>query len=266
MCSIPLRPVLHVLRLDLLPPARRMPIFEQLVMEEALFRSDERNWCILNRGMPGAQVVMGISGKPEKLLNVEAVQRDSVPVIKRFTGGGTVVVDRGTLFATLIANTDAIPGAPAYPQPIMEWSQQFYAPVFQRGFGRDFAFELRENDYVSVRPDGCKLKFGGNAQSISRNRFVHHTSFLWDWDAACMEYLQLPAKRPEYREDRTHSDFLLRLRDAAPAPEDASDGELLLRHIEFELGNWFDVHTASLSDATAALAGDHRKGTRFVEV
>lgn len=42
-------------------------------------------------------------------------------------------------------------------------------------------------------------KFGGNAQSITKNRWVHHTSFLWDYEAKNMSYLKLPAKAPQYR-------------------------------------------------------------------
>jgi hypothetical protein len=47
-------------------------------------------------------------------------------------------------------------------------------------------FALRENDYVL----GAH-KIGGNAQSISKNRWVHHTSFLWDFESTRMEYLQV---------------------------------------------------------------------------
>ncbi len=36
-------------------------------------------------------------------------------------------------------------------------------------------------------------KFGGNAQSITRQRFCHHTSFLWTVDAdALSRYLKMP--------------------------------------------------------------------------
>lgn len=42
-------------------------------------------------------------------------------------------------------------------------------------------------------------KFGGNAQSITKNRWVHHTSFLWDYDVSNMDYLKLPMRAPEYR-------------------------------------------------------------------
>lgn len=42
-------------------------------------------------------------------------------------------------------------------------------------------------------------KFGGNAQSITRGRFLHHTSFLWDYQDARMAYLRHPDRAPAYR-------------------------------------------------------------------
>jgi hypothetical protein len=74
------------------------------------------------------------------------------------------------------------------------------------------SFRLRENDYVLG-----ERKMGGNAQSIGKNGFLHHTSFLWDYDADNMEYLMLPSKRPEYRGERSHRDFLIKLAEAYPA-------------------------------------------------
>lgn len=42
-------------------------------------------------------------------------------------------------------------------------------------------------------------KFGGNAQSIIKDRFLHHTSFLWDYQDFRMAYLKLPQRAPTYR-------------------------------------------------------------------
>lgn len=67
-------------------------------------------------------------------------------------------------------------------------------------------FALRENDYVF----GAK-KMGGNAQSIVKDGWLHHTSFLWDYDVSNMEYLTIPEKQPEYRSNRRHDDFLIQL-------------------------------------------------------
>ena len=54
---------------------------------------------------------------------------------------------------------------------------------------------------------------GGNAQSITSGAWLHHTSFLWDYINDHMEYLALPDKRPAYRGDRKHDDFLVKLKD-----------------------------------------------------
>ncbi|XP_019053415.1 PREDICTED: putative lipoate-protein ligase A isoform X2 [Nelumbo nucifera] len=166
------------------------PILHQLYLEEQLLRTSSENWCVINDGTNIPTIVMGISGKPSELLEVRSVLQDQVPVVRRFSGGGTVIVDHGTLFVTFICNKNAVPGVQPYPQPIMSWSSTLYNEVFQ-GIGH---FHLRENDYVFGN-----RKFGGNAQSITKNRWVHHTSFLWDYEARNMAYLKLPMRTPKYR-------------------------------------------------------------------
>lgn len=184
-----------------------VPILQQLHLEEQLLRTSSENWCIINDGTNDPTIVMGISGKPAQLLKLDSVLNDRIPVIRRYTGGGTVVVDCGTVFVTFICNKDAVPGLQPYPRPIMSWSSLLYALVF-RGFGD---FSLRENDYVFGNH-----KFGGNAQSITKNRWIHHTSFLWDYEARNMAYLKLPARAPEYRVARDHLEFICRMKDYMP--------------------------------------------------
>ena len=43
------------------------------------------------------------------------------------------------------------------------------------------------------------VKFGGNAQAITKQRFLHHTSLLWDYKKERMKLLKHPAKIPDYR-------------------------------------------------------------------
>lgn len=61
---------------------------------------------------------------------MEEVRREGCPVIRRFSGGGTVVVDHHTLFITLICNQEAVPSVPLYPRPIMKWTEELYRPMF----------------------------------------------------------------------------------------------------------------------------------------
>ncbi|KAJ6795420.1 uncharacterized protein M6B38_331085 [Iris pallida] len=191
-------PLINLIRLN------SFPILNQLHLEEKLLRTTSGNWCIVNDGAIPPTIVMGVSGKLPELVNLDLALRDNIPVVRRFSGGGTVIVDDGTIFVTLICNKNAVPGLQPYPQPIMSWTGQMYGDVFH-GSGD---FRLRENDYAF----GAR-KFGGNAQSITKNRWVHHTSFLWDYDAKNMEYLKLPAKAPEYRSSRGHMEFLCRMKE-----------------------------------------------------
>lgn len=182
------------------------PILEQLQIEEALLRADTGDWCLINSGSPPA-IVMGISGIPEKLLHVEKVKKDRIPLIKRYSGGGTVFVDPETIFVTFICNTSTFEEVAPNPKAIMQWSEGVYKPFFPN-------FSLRENDYVFG-----ERKFGGNAQYIQKGRWLHHTSFLWNFDPKNMEYLRLPEKRPTYRGERSHADFLCTLSSAFSGKE-----------------------------------------------
>ena len=106
------------------------PIYDQLLLEEALLRTDGRNWCIINDGSPPA-IVLGISGKKEELVDCARAEKDQIPLIKRFSGGGTVIVDKNTLFVTFICQKE-MHDFPAYPEPILRWHETLYRDVFDR--------------------------------------------------------------------------------------------------------------------------------------
>lgn len=193
---------------------QQCPILEQLRLEEALLRADQRNWCLIHL-RPSEAIVMGISAKPEEVINFNKMQEEPIPLIRRFSGGGTVLIDENCVMATFICNQAEL-GVPCFPQPVFRWSEAFYRPVFE-----GFEFSLRENDYVINH-----RKFGGNAQYMMKNRWLHHTSFLWDYSPEKMDYLKMPSKRPQYRQQRSHSEFLCKLNAYFPHLEEFS-GKLL---------------------------------------
>lgn len=250
-------------------------------------------------------IIMGIGGKPENLLNIPKVKKDGVVVIKRFSGGGTVVVDHSSLWTTFIGRTNDFPNVPPYPKNIMKWSaDEIFHHVFQ-GMGknnnsndsmsnslnmngnttnhikrktlimdtkscglasvqnkqRDFfipdpsnrtestlsnlKFELRENDYVLG-----EHKMGGNAQSITNGAWLHHTSFLWDYSATNMEYLSLPQKRPDYRGDRQHDDFLIKLKSVyGDIHGDREGKQIFFSCVKSASEKAFELQEVNLSEA-----------------
>lgn len=233
-------PTLHVLQLE------NFPIWDQLKLEEALVRTDHRNWCVVNSGSPQA-IVMGISNVPAQMIDLERLQQSPIPVIKRFSGGGTVAVDEDTLFVSFICQHGAASIEP-YPEAIMRWSSQFYTPLLP-----DFA--LRENDYVI----GSR-KFGGNAQYLRKNCWLHHSTLLWDFRDKSMDYLTLPSRKPLYRESRGHADFLCRLKDYLGCRQKFLD--LLLEQISTQ----FELKVVSYEEVEAVLARPHRQVTAIQTV
>ncbi|CAI0454050.1 unnamed protein product [Linum tenue] len=267
-----------------------MPILDQLNLEEKLLRTTSDNWCIVNDGANAPTVVMGVSGKPAELLELESVIGDNVPVIKRFTGGGTVIVDEGTIFVTLICNKDAVPKVQPYPRSIMSWSGKLYDEVFQ-GIGD---FQLRENGKQKLSIRNCfetlpspphylfasamqpifqcskswcfvllpdyvfgNRKFGGNAQSITKDRWIHHTSFLWDYEDRNMTYLKLPSRAPEYRSARDHTEFVCRMR------EYLQRSAFIDKTIK-ALDNYFMVQPATPADVNSCQVAKFAHSTRLL--
>lgn len=201
-------------------------IEEQLRIEEHLLRHDQRNWCLINEGSTPT-IVMGISGKREELIDEEKRIQLGIPLIKRFSGGGTVVVDQDTLFVTFIFQKETHPFD--FPEPIMRWNGEFLEKAFVIP-----GFKFKENDFVIG-----ERKCGGNAQYIRKKRFLHHTSFLWDYQDERMDLLLHPKKTPAYRNGRTHQDFVCRLKDHAPSKE------YLIEGLKTELNKRYQVETSS---------------------
>ena len=51
---------------------------------------------LFNTHVPSVAIVLGFSAKVPELVNLELAANDRIPLIRRYTGGGTVVVDNST--------------------------------------------------------------------------------------------------------------------------------------------------------------------------
>lgn len=232
--------MIHLLHL------KNVPIFEQLRLEEALLRLDKNNWCLLNEGSPRA-IVMGVSGKEHELVDIKQLKKAKIPLIRRFSGGGAVIVDENTVFATFICQKE-LHEFPPFPERILQWSAEFYRQALQLP-----TFVLRENDYALDH-----LKCGGNAQYLRKDRWLHHTTFLWDFEDANMSYLFHPKKTPKYREGRSHLEFLCRLKDSIPSKE-----ETLIR-IKEGLKKRYQIKTPPIEEVLLLTQQEHRHSTHYV--
>ena len=65
---------IHISRIKVLR-AINLPILQQLYLEEQLLRLTQSNWLVTNHCRDKPTVVMGMSGKPHKLVNVELAKQ-----------------------------------------------------------------------------------------------------------------------------------------------------------------------------------------------
>lgn len=213
---------------------QNVAIFDQLTYEEYLLRDTHDNICLINHGSTPA-IVMGISGKLEELVDSQQAKKLNIPIIKRYSGGGTVVIDENTLFVTFIFNAKQI-DVLGFPEHIYKFTETIYKDVF-----KDLPFELKQNDYTLE-----DRKCGGNAQYIKKDRWLHHTSFLYDYNDQLMALLKHPKKTPLYRQQREHADFICKLKDSLASKQ------ALFKPLINTLSTHFDIvsHHTLMEDFT----------------
>lgn len=150
----------------------------------------------------GYFVVLGYGKKVQEEVHEEACARRSVPILRRCSGGGTVLQGPGCLNFALVLPIDSdsaletITGANAL---IMQTHRDCLAELL----GGDVGIEGVSDLVLEGR------KFSGNAQRRKRRSLLFHGSFLLNFDLALIsELLPVPTQQPGYRANRAHADFL----------------------------------------------------------
>jgi lipoate---protein ligase len=219
----------------------RLNVFEQLQLEEALLRTDDRNWCLVNIGSTES-IVLGISSEKKD----HVIESCPLPIIKRYSGGGSVVVDKNTIFISFIFSKRTHDFS--YPEQILKHFERFYKNAFKIN-----NFHLRENDFAIGN-----YKCAGNAMYIKKDRWLFHSTFLWDYNEKLMNYLLYPPKTPKYRKKREHRDFLCKLNNHFPSFNYFIS--LLDKHIH----KIYEIQITNLKKTKSILNISHRKSTRFL--
>lgn len=175
-----------------------------LGLDEALARSAWATGRHLLRfwwGGPPA-VVMGSNEQREQVADVKSCASVGVAVLKRCTGGGTVLETGGVL------NYSLVTPAPDHLN-------------LKAGFrqGTDVICAILAAFGLTGTPQGTSdvtvgdRKISGNAQARRWKSVLVHGTLLVDFDFDLAEkVLRHPVREPEYRHKRSHREFLTTLR------------------------------------------------------
>lgn len=178
-------------------------------------------------------VVVGYGNRIETEVNIPACNTRGISVLRRSTGGGTILQGPGCLNYALILKIDpdgplrTITGANRF---IMERNRTAIDRLLSgighpaSGIGHHASEIPGPMVAVSGHTDlTCAgLKFSGNAQRRRKHALLFHGTFLLGMDLQLIgTVLPLPSRQPEYRRNRQHSEFLANLPLSADAVKSA---------------------------------------------
>ena len=162
-------------------------------------------------------VVVGYTGKLAEEVSLERCREMQIPVLRRCSGGGTVVQGKGCLNYSLvapIAEGESLTGIAQTNCAVM----QANARALTRAIGAGSTPATRRGITDLTIGD---LKFSGNAQRRKRHFFLFHGTFLLDFDLSLIpQILREPKVQPEYRAQRSHENFITNLKIPAQAVKD----------------------------------------------
>ena len=146
-------------------------------------------------------VVLGRSCRPAEEVHLQACRRDGVPILRRASGGGTVLQGPGCLSYAFVLPLDLHPQL-ADIRSTYRFILGRIAVSLHR-WEPATAFQGISDLAISER------KISGNAQRRQRRALLFHGTILHRMQGEVIErYLKQPARQPDYRRDRSHAAFL----------------------------------------------------------
>jgi lipoate-protein ligase A len=177
---------------------------ENLALDEALLLEAEagRGGEVLHVWeWPAYAVVLGAGGTIADDVDTAACADGGVPLARRSSGGGTVLLGPGCLLCSLVLRYDRAPELREI-RPSYRWilgrvggALSPLLPGVTMAGSSDLAAGGR--------------KLSGNSQQRKRDHLLHHGTLLYDFDLPLFgRYLREPPKQPEYRAQRPHDEFV----------------------------------------------------------
>ncbi len=160
------------------------------------------DYCYVVYEQEKPEVILGRSRKPEKDVYVERCRADSIPVLRRIGGGGTVLLNPGVIVISVGGRTHL-------PFHLREHMTAVNVTIIS-------ALSLLGIEELAIKgisdiAIGNK-KILGSSLYRKKDTVLYQGSLLLNPDLKLFErYLKHPEKEPDYRQGRPHRAFLTSL-------------------------------------------------------
>lgn len=181
---------------------------ENLALDEALLEQAESSQCeddVLRLWeSPQSAIIIGRSSRIQDEVDLAACAKESIPVLRRCSGGTAVVIGPGCLMYAVVLSYERHPAlrmvdaAHSYVLgKVADAVKQFMPSAKFRGTS-----DLTLND----------RKFSGNSLRCKRDHLLYHGTLLCDFSLTLIgRWLKSPPRQPDYRQQRSHVEFVTNL-------------------------------------------------------
>jgi lipoate-protein ligase A len=180
-----------------------------------------------------------ILGKNLEIEKEIYLHKNYPPVLRRSSGGGSVVHFPGSFNFGLIVNVDEYPDF-----KMIHKSYDVILNCLSKSLSE-------KNGKIKVVPGGIsdlcvstskgQKKISGNSQARKRSWLLHHGTILYNTEnlSGISYYLKHPPKEPDYRKGKSHRDFMINyIPHSSPL--------LLMKKISHEFANYFQLPRKNL--------------------
>jgi lipoate-protein ligase A len=186
---------------------------ENLALDEALLdvaeTSEEAGEVLRLWESPRHVVVLGRSSDAQAEVNLDACRKRGIPVLRRTSGGATVLIGPGCLMYAVVLSYER-----RSQLRMIEMAHRFVLERLRQAI---------EPQLTGIDPQGTSdltlnlRKFSGNSLKCRQRHLLYHGTIIYDFSTALMsECLAAPARQPDYRHGRKHQDFVSNI-DIDPA-------------------------------------------------
>jgi lipoate-protein ligase A len=201
-----------MLRFDLsLPTPAQNLAFDEAILEWAEANAADGEFLRLWES-PQPMVVVGRSSRVGKEVNEEFCRQERIPILRRSSGGAAIVTGPGCLMYALVLSYAVRPELKDITRAhsfILKRLTTLLGPLLSHAgtitcAGTSDLALREEKDTATAR------KFSGNSLRMKRTHLLYHGTLLYAFDLELIEKcLRTPPRQPDYRNARSHGEFVM---------------------------------------------------------
>ena len=144
-------------------------------------------------------VVLGRGSKADTEIDLDSCRVDEIPIYQRHGGGCAVVIDPGNVIVSIVLPVNGFADNRRYFDRISQLLIDKLDEIGITGVYQDGVSDLVMNS----------LKIGGSCIRRTKDYLYYSTTILVNPEIALMDmYLSHPPREPDYRDGRSHDNFL----------------------------------------------------------